>query len=246
MSFIVIIPARYKSTRLKNKLLLDINGKSIIQRTYENAKQSLAKEIIIATDNKIIIDACNIFGAKTCLTSSKHISGSSRITEVITKYNINDDEIIVNLQADEPMLSAKLINQVANNLNSKDYNVATLCENISDKKQYYDSNCVKVVRDKFNNALYFSRANIPYFRDDSINLALCYKHIGIYAYRAKFLVKYINKTKTSYYERAELLEQLSILYAGHKIHTDTAITSSGIGIDTKQDLDNVRKILKNN
>ncbi len=243
MPFIVIIPARYSSTRLKNKLLQDINGKSVLKRVYENAKQSLAKEVIIATDNKIIIDACDNFAAKTCLTSNKHISGSARIAEVITKHNIADDEIIVNLQGDEPMLGAKLINQVANNLNNKNYNIATLCENIKSNKQYYNSNCVKVVRDKYNNALYFSRANIPYFRDGNINLTLCYKHIGIYAYRAGFLAKYI-KTKTSNYEQVELLEQLGILYAGHKIHTDVAIASSGIGIDTQEDLDNVRKILR--
>ncbi|RUM81481.1 MAG: 3-deoxy-manno-octulosonate cytidylyltransferase, partial [Candidatus Thioglobus sp.] len=163
MAFTVIIPARYASTRLNAKLLQDIHGKPLIQHTYENAKESGASSVIIATDDVRIEAVANDFGAITCMTGDHHTSGTSRLAEVLDKLSITDDEIIVNVQGDEPMLGPSVIEQVANNLTNSAMQMATLCENVIDKEQYLDPNCVKVVFDKFGKALYFSRSPIPAF-----------------------------------------------------------------------------------
>ncbi len=243
-NFIVIIPARLKSVRLKEKLLQQINNKPLLYYSYHNAINSGAKEVIIATDSHKIISVMQKFGAKCVLTSSHHTSGSSRIAEVLVKENIKDDEVIVNLQGDEPMLGAKVILQVAKNLAKKNYNCATICENISSENDYLDNNCVKVVFDYFNKALYFSRSPVPHFRDNKINLTLCYKHIGIYAYNAAFIKKYIELNSS--YELVEKLEQLSILQNGYTIHVDIASEATGIGVDTIDDLKRLKVMLNDN
>ncbi|SGZ82843.1 3-deoxy-manno-octulosonate cytidylyltransferase [Bathymodiolus thermophilus thioautotrophic gill symbiont] len=244
MSFIVIIPARYASTRLSAKLLQDIHGKPLLQHTYENAKKSGASQVIIATDDKRIEAVAHEFGATICTTSTKHTSGTARIAEVLTKLDIDDEKVIVNVQGDEPMLAAQVIQQVAQNLIDSKMQMATLCENVVDEAQYLDSNCVKVVFDKFGKALYFSRSPIPAFRNEAdFDATLCFKHIGIYAYRSGFIKQYLTMNRSDY-EQVEKLEQLTVLNEGFEIHISKACASVGFGVDTQADLDKVREALQ--
>jgi 3-deoxy-manno-octulosonate cytidylyltransferase (CMP-KDO synthetase) len=243
MSFCVIIPARYASTRLPAKLLQDIHGKPLIQYTYENAKKSGASNVIIATDDSRIAKVASNFGASVCMTSETHTSGTARIAEVLETLDIDDEQIIVNVQGDEPMLNEKVIKQAAQNLVDSKMQMATLCENVTDKVQYLDSNCVKVVFDKFGKALYFSRSPIPAFRnEEDFNRALCFKHIGIYAYRAGFIKQYLTMGSSDY-EQVEKLEQLTVLNEGFDIHISKACAPTGFGVDTQADLDKVRGAL---
>lgn len=243
MDFCVIIPARYNATRLPAKLLADINGKPLIQHTFENAISSGAKRVVIATDDERILSVAEDFGASVCMTAKHHPSGTARIAEALTLLNIDEQQTIVNLQADEPMLSGRIIAQVAHNLADTKMPMATLCAPIKDKNQYLDPNCVKVVFDKFGKALYFSRAPIPFFRTADFNQNICFKHIGIYAYKADFVQKYLTLTQSDY-EKSEQLEQLSVLAAGFDIHITLACEAVGYGVDTKQDLNLVRRVLK--
>lgn len=245
MDFTIIIPVRYASSRLPGKLLKNIHGKSLIEHTYSNAICSGAKRVIIATDDDRISNVAKTFGAEVCLTSASHISGTSRITEVVETLSIADAEIIVNVQGDEPMLSPSVIDQVAKNLNESKMNIATLCEQIESEDLYFDPNCVKVVYNTRGKALYFSRSPIPAFRNaQELDLKLCYRHIGIYAYRAGFLSQYA-QLSSSRLEEAEKLEQLTILNEGFDIHVAPACGPTGLGVDTKYDLDRVIKELKN-
>ena len=244
MDFSVIIPARYASSRLPAKLLENIDGKSLIEHTYLNAIKSSAKRVIIATDNEKIRLVAKDFGAEVCMTSENHISGTSRLSEVVTKMNFHESDVVVNVQGDEPMMNSKVINQVAFNLINSNMSVATLCEKIESDESYFDPNCVKVVYNSGGKALYFSRSPIPAFRDASdINLDLCFRHIGLYAYRAIFLKKYFKMDKSSL-ELAEKLEQLTILDNGIDIHVDVACAPTGYGVDTVSDLKKVKKELK--
>ncbi|RUA05086.1 MAG: 3-deoxy-manno-octulosonate cytidylyltransferase [Gammaproteobacteria bacterium] len=244
MGFSVIIPARYASSRLSAKLVQDIHGKPLIQHTYENAIKSGADSVIIATDNTIIEEISRNFGATTCMTSKVHTSGTGRIAEVLETLNINDEQIIVNVQGDEPMLDAQVIKQVAQNLADSQMQMATLCENVIDKAQYLDPDCVKVVFDKFGKALYFSRSPIPAFRDEAdFDASLCFKHIGIYAYRCGFIKQYLTMD-SSRYEQVEKLEQLTVLNEGFGIHVSKACAPTGFGVDTAEDLGKVREALK--
>ena len=245
MDFSVIIPARYDSARLPGKLLKNIHGKTLIERTYSNAILSASKRVIIATDDQKISDVAKTFGAEVCLTSDSHTSGTSRIAEAMELLGFADDEIIVNVQGDEPMLSPKVIDQVAKNLNESNMDMATLCEQIESEDLYYDPNCVKVVYNMRGKAMYFSRSPIPAFRNpQELDLGLCYRHIGIYAYRAGFLSQYA-RLSSSRLEVAEKLEQLTILNEGFDIHVAPACGPTGIGVDTKYDLDKVIKEFKN-
>ncbi len=243
MDFCVIIPARYASNRLPAKLLKDIHGKPLLQYTYENAVNSGANTVIIATDDKRIEKVAKNFGAITCMTGDYHSSGTERLAQVAEKLALKENQIIVNLQGDEPMLPADVIQQVANNLTLSNMQMATLCEPVLDRRQYLDPNCTKVVFDKFGKALYFSRAPIPAFRDEAdFDAALCFKHIGIYAYRVSFIKQYLTMDSPGY-EQVEKLEQLRVLNAGFAIHVTPACTPTGIGVDTAEDLEKVRKIL---
>ncbi|MCS5591805.1 MAG: 3-deoxy-manno-octulosonate cytidylyltransferase [Gammaproteobacteria bacterium] len=245
MDFSVIIPARYASSRLPGKLLKDIHGKTLIEHTYSNAIRSGANRVIIATDDERISDAAKVFGGEVCLTSPSHISGTSRITEVVQTLGIAADKIVVNVQGDEPMLSPNTIDQVAKNLDESGMHMATLCEQIETEDLYFDPNCVKVVYNVRGKALYFSRSPIPAFRNaQELDLGLCFRHIGIYAYRAGFLSQYA-QLSTSLLEEAEKLEQLTILKEGFDIHVAPACGPTGFGVDTQHDLDRVIKELKN-
>ncbi len=250
MTFKIVIPARYASTRLPGKPLLDIAGKPMIQHVYERAQESAANEIIIATDNEKIRDVAQGFGADVCLTKADHPSGTDRLAEVASVRGFADDEIIVNVQGDEPCLPAALINQVANDLqHHSDADIATLYSQITQEKQVFDPNVVKVVMDGQGYALYFSRAPIPWMRDhfdkeSSLPPELPhYRHIGLYAYRASFLKHYAELTPCVL-EVEESLEQLRAMYHGKRIHMSPAQISTGHGVDTQADLDEVRKLLE--
>ena len=244
MGFSVIIPARYASSRLPAKMLKEINGKSLIEHTYSNAIKSNASRVIIATDDERIKTVAEGFGAEVCMTNDSHTSGTSRIAEAVSFLNFQNDDVIVNLQGDEPMMSPSAINQVASNLVSSGVSVATLCETIDTEDAYFDENCVKVVYNSRGRAMYFSRSPVPAFRDgQNINLDLCFRHIGLYAYRVNFLKNYSNMP-ISRLETAEKLEQLTFLMEGFDIHVDVSFASTGYGVDTESDLIKVKKELK--
>jgi 3-deoxy-manno-octulosonate cytidylyltransferase (CMP-KDO synthetase) len=243
MDFIIVIPARYGSSRLHAKLLSQIHSKPLIQHTYGNALKSKASRVIIATDDERIFSVAKKFGAEVCMTKESHTSGTSRIAEALEKLGIDNDHIVVNLQGDEPMIGPEVINQVSKNLINSGMEVSTLCENINSQNQYLDPNCVKVVFNKFGKALYFSRSPIPNFRSDSdFDINLCYKHIGIYAYKAKFIKEFLTM-QSSPLEQSEKLEQLTMLDEGFEIHVSAACAPTGFGVDTQEDLDNVIKSL---
>ena len=244
MGFSVIIPARYASSRLPAKMLKEINGKSLIEHTYSNAIKSDASRVIIATDDERIKTVAEGFGAEVCMTNDSHTSGTSRIAEAVSFLNFQNDDVIVNLQGDEPMMSPRAINQVASNLVSSGMSVATLCATIDTEDAYFDENCVKVVYNSRGRAMYFSRSPVPAFRDgQNINLDLCFRHIGLYAYRVNFLKNYSNMP-ISRLETAEKLEQLTFLMEGFDIHVDVSFASTGYGVDTESDLIKVKKELK--
>ena len=250
MPFKIVIPARYASTRLPGKPLLDIAGKPMIQHVYDRAKESLASEVIIATDDQRIESVALSFGAKVCMTRSDHISGTDRLAEVASIMGFDDNEIIINVQGDEPCLPASLIDQVADDLQQyPDADIATLFSQIDQEKQVFDPNIVKVVMDKQGYALYFSRAPIPWMRDHFDQQSTLppelphYRHIGLYGYRAGFLSHY-SELNSCVLEQEESLEQLRALFHGKKIHLSVATVDPGHGVDTQQDLDQVRALLR--
>ncbi len=237
--FRIIIPARYASTRLPGKPLLDIKGKPLIQHVFETALNTQAKNIIIATDDDKIANTAESFGATVVLTSVEHPSGTDRIAEAVKQLGIEENEIIVNLQGDEYRLPVSLVNQVATNLfNNPDKQVATLCEVITTMDDYTDPNIVKVTFDKNNTAINFSRSPIPANRLGGLPEEV-YRHIGLYAYRAGYLQEFTHMPPCAL-EKAEGLEQLRVLYNGGKIHVEIAIDETGIGIDTAEDLEVAR------
>lgn len=249
MSFTVIIPARYASSRLPRKPLADIAGKPMIQHVWEKTQQAGANRVIIATDHEEIEQVAKTFGAEVCMTSTEHNSGTERLAEVIEKMAIADDEIIVNVQGDEPLIPPVIIQQVAQNLAENQVNMATLAVKLETKEELFNPNCVKVVTDQKGMALYFSRAAIPFARDhfadcnDAFVASQSYlRHIGIYAYRAKFVNQYICWQPTVL-EKLESLEQLRALWYGEKIHVELAKEAPQVGVDTLEDLERVRQIL---
>jgi 3-deoxy-manno-octulosonate cytidylyltransferase (CMP-KDO synthetase) len=238
-SFIVIIPARLESTRLPEKVLLDIAGKPLIQHVYIAACQSAADKTVIATDSRQVFDIVVAFGAECIMTSPEHTSGTDRLAEVISILGIADDEIIVNLQGDEINMPAPLVNQVAEMLqNDSQCHMATLCEPINDDRDIKDPNIVKVVFAKNNMALYFSRAPIPWRKQ--VSARHHFRHIGLYAYRAGFLTEFSQMPKCLL-EQSESLEQLRALYHGANILVHEACMPAGLGIDTEQDLERARQ-----
>jgi 3-deoxy-manno-octulosonate cytidylyltransferase (CMP-KDO synthetase) len=248
--FYVVIPARYASTRLPGKPLLDIAGKPMVVWVAERAKSSGAAQVVVATDDQRIADAVERFGHRAVMTRVDHISGTDRIAEVAQYEGWADDAIVVNVQGDEPLIEASLIIEVANALTqNKEAVMATACHAIYDKADFINPNIVKVVLDHRNNALYFSRAPIPYPRDSFVNqeslpLGLpVYRHIGIYAYRAKFLNAYTH-LQPALIEQFESLEQLRVIYHGYKIAVAITQHAPAAGVDTQADLDKVRTLMQ--
>ncbi|WP_339877638.1 3-deoxy-manno-octulosonate cytidylyltransferase [Pseudidiomarina gelatinasegens] len=242
MSFTVVIPARYASSRLPGKPLAMIGNKTMIQRVYERAAAAGAAEVIVATDDQRIIDAVEAFGGRAMMTSAHHNSGTERIAEVIDYLAIADDQVVVNVQGDEPFIPPEIIRQVADNLaNQKVAQMATLAVPIESLDEVQSPHAVKVVTDVNGYALYFSRAPIPYERDGLAQnrlgaLADYRRHIGIYAYRAGFVWRYI-EWEASPLEQIESLEQLRVLWYGERIHVAEAIALPPAGIDTPADLE---------
>lgn len=243
--FHIVIPARYASSRFPGKPLVEINGKPMLQHVYEVAKTSSAKTVVIATDDSRIFEVASTFSDHVLMTSDRHPSGTDRLAEVCQLMKWQEDEIVVNLQGDEPLTPIVLLDQVANNLhNHTKASIATLTTPIETTEDLNDPNIVKVVADHQGYALYFSRATIPFQRDKkAIKLAEFYqRHLGIYAYRVAFLRDYTNLPCCEL-EDLEKLEQLRAMYYGHRIHTQLAEALPGPGIDTPEDLDRVKALL---
>jgi len=245
MSFIVVIPARYESTRLPGKVLADINGKPMIQWVVEKAQLSGASQVIVATDNDEVERVVNSFGGEVCKTRSDHQSGTERLAEVMETYQFSDEQIIVNVQGDEPFIPPENIAQVAANLaNQHGARMGTLAIKITDVEEAFNPNAVKVLCDSKGHALYFSRATIPYDRNRFLNKTsvedigdFYLRHIGIYAYRAGFIKDYVT-WPASQLEQVESLEQLRVLWQGEKIHVAVAESTAPVeGVDTPEDLE---------
>jgi len=248
--FNVVIPARYASSRLPAKPLMDIAGKPMVVHVYQQALLSKAKTVVVATDDERIAQALKPYGAIVVMTSPQHPSGTDRLQEVAAKMGWAADDIIVNVQGDEPLIPPQVINQVAENLAANPQaGMATLAEAIEDVAQLTNPNIVKLVRDVNNMAMYFSRAPMPWARDAFMQgisalpvKDLYLRHLGIYAYRVGFLNDYV-QWPPALLEQVEALEQLRALYYGVKIHVDLACVNLPAGVDTPEDLERVRAIV---
>jgi 3-deoxy-manno-octulosonate cytidylyltransferase (CMP-KDO synthetase) len=248
VSFHVIIPVRYGATRLPGKPLLDVAGKPLVQHVYERAVESCAESVVIATDSEEIRAVAEGFGARTCLTSKDHPSGTDRLAEAVVALGFEPEDVVVNLQGDEPLMPPSVIQAVAQDLTSHDnIGLTTVCQRITKIEDLFNPNIVKVVLSKRGFALYFSRAPIPWeqahFSETPPRMmtGLHYRHFGIYAYRVGFLQQYLS-WEPSPLGQMESLEQLRVLWNGQRIHavvTDEVIEA---GVDTPDDLARVRNI----
>lgn len=251
MEFRVIIPARYESSRLPGKMLLDIAGKPMIQHVYERALESGAESVAIATDDDRIRQVAEDFGATVCMTAVEHASGTERLAEAVVALGYLEDDVIVNLQGDEPMIPPLVIRQVAEGLvKYENARVATLYEQIKTIEELFDPNNVKVVMNKRGYALYFSRAPIAWDRENfqipPVTTAKLttphYRHVGIYAYRVGFLQEYM-EWESSPLEEMEKLEQLRVLWNAGKVHLAEAKETVPIDVNTEADLKKIRSLL---
>ncbi len=243
MSFTVIIPARFASTRLPGKPLADLAGKPLIQHVVDRANESEAERVIVATDDERIGEALGGSECEVVMTAATHVSGSDRLSEVVTTLSIPDQQIVVNVQGDEPTIPARLINEVGQTLAASAASVmATAAQPIQNEQDYLNPNMVKVVADQTGRALYFSRAPIPHYREPK-QAPSALHHIGIYAYRAEFLKRYA-LLKPSALEQAENLEQLRVMDNGETIMVHQIDYEAGIGVDTPEDLERAREVLQ--
>ena len=242
--FTVIIPARFNSSRLPGKPLAMIANQTMIQRVYEQAISSAASKVIVATDDARVVAVVKAFGGEVCMTRSTHSSGTDRLQEVCSQYRLSDQDIVVNVQGDEPLIPPSVINQVADNLQKNTQTaIATLSEPIVNLDDFNNPNVVKVVKDNANCALYFSRASIPCHRDTNAfngagptnHDALIQRHIGIYGYRVDALNEFVSWPVAAL-EAIECLEQLRFLANGKKIHVEQSVEAVPGGIDTPADL----------
>ena len=236
--FVVVIPSRYASTRLPGKPLRMINDKTMLQHVFERAMESDASDVVIATDDDRIADAAETFTARVCMTSDQHRSGTERIAEVCDLMDWDDDRIVVNLQGDEPTMPAALINQCAALIEDSSSDIATLASPIQSQADLNNPNIVKVIVDDHGEAIYFSRAAIPFARSkehESVARDLALHHHGLYAYRCGVL-RGIVAAKPSQLEAVEQLEQLRALSLGMSIRVGTASERPGAGVDSEEDL----------
>ena len=244
--FLVVIPARLGSTRLPRKPLADIGGKPMVIRVAERAQQSLAQSVVVATDSTEIQAACDEHRIECLLTSADHPTGTDRIAEVAQLLKLPPDALVVNVQGDEPLIPPEFINQVAQTL--ADHSacaISTIAVPIEDDAEITNPNVVKVVLNRSGEAMYFSRAAIPFVRDsDTAGKITHLRHLGIYAYRADFLQAY-TRLDPAPPEQAEALEQLRALWNGFRIAVHTATEAPPAGVDTPEDLERVRKVLAN-
>jgi len=250
VGFTVLIPARLASTRLPDKPLADIAGRPMVVRVAERARRSAATRVVVAADSARIIDACEAHGVQAVLTRADHASGSDRLAEACELLGLADQDIVVNVQGDEPLIDPALIDAVAALLEARPgASMSTAAHPIDDIAGYTNPNVVKAVLDAQGFALYFSRAPIPWWRD---GLAAGHRelpeprplrHVGIYGYRADFL-RLFPRLAPAPLEQTEALEQLRALWHGHRIAVHVAGAAPGIGVDTPQDLERVRALWK--
>ncbi len=254
MNCLVVIPARYASARLPGKPLADIAGKPMVVRVHERAVASGVGPVVVATDDERVAAVARSGGADVILTSRAHASGTDRIAEVAAMRQLDPETVVVNVQGDEPLLPPSLIEQVASNLSDRpDFAIASLCEAIEREEEIFDPGVVKVVFGANGRAAYFSRAPIPYRRGRSepgVGTSRAgaaagphYRHIGLYAYRARFLARFASLTPAPS-ELAESLEQLRAIHHGFPIHMEVARERPGPGVDTPADLERVRVIFE--
>lgn len=249
--FYVVIPARYASSRFPGKPLEDIAGQPMIQRVWQQAQKSAATQVVIATDDQRIYEACRGFGAQVVMTRDDHESGTDRLAEVAQSMGWPAEAIVVNVQGDEPLIPPAVVNQVAGNLAKyQEAAMATLAEPIEDMASLMNNNVVKVLTDKNGLALTFSRAPLPWARDafisqpDELPAQVPYRrHIGIYAYRVGFLQRFV-EWGPCWLELTECLEQLRALWHGEQIHVADALETPPPGVDTPEDLQRIRELFK--
>lgn len=253
--FTVLIPARLASSRLPNKPLADLAGLPMVVRVAQRARMSLASRCVVAADDLRIVQACEAHGIPALLTQTHHVSGSDRLAEACALLGLEDDAVVVNVQGDEPLIEPELINAVAAELQRRpDCVMSTAAHAINDRADFLNPNVVKVVLDKAQTALYFSRAPIPWWRDGMALQAQSasptaglpspapLRHIGIYGYRAGFLRQFPD-LEPAPLETTESLEQLRVLWHGERIAVHVSATTPGPGVDTPQDLERVRELL---
>jgi len=248
MRFVVLIPARLASTRLPRKALADIGGVPMIVRTARRAAASRAARVVVAADDDEIVAACAAHDVAAVLTAKTHASGSDRIAEAAAALGLGDDEIVVNVQGDEPLIEPALIDACAALLGERrDCVMSTAAHAIADADEFANPNVVKVVVDAAGRALYFSRAPIPWPRDagraDPATMASPpLRHVGLYAYRVGFLRRF-PALAASPLEKVERLEQLRVLWHGERIAVHVSTLPPGVGVDTEDDLENARRLV---
>ena len=251
MSFSVLIPARLASTRLPNKPLADIGGLPMVVRVAQRAALSGAAQVVVAADDAAIVAACEQHGVRALLTRVDHASGSDRLAEACVQLGLDGDDAVVNVQGDEPLIDPQLIDACAALLDAHpDCAVGTVAHPIASVADYLNPNVVKVVLDAAGRALLFSRAPLPWWRDAPLDGARWpnalpdprpLRHVGIYAYRAAFLRQFPTLAVAPL-ERVEALEQLRVLWHGHRIAVHLAQQAPGAGVDTPEDLQRVRQL----
>ncbi|MFO1214956.1 MAG: 3-deoxy-manno-octulosonate cytidylyltransferase [Burkholderiaceae bacterium] len=251
MGFCVLIPARLASTRLPGKPLADIGGLPMVVRVAQRAAQSGAEQVTVAADDPSIVQACQRHGVRALLTGTDHASGSDRLAEACVLLGLDGDQVVVNVQGDEPLIDPRLIRQCADLLQQReDCVMSTAAHAISELRDYLDPNIVKVVLDARGLALYFSRAPIPWLRTGggAAQPALpqqppALRHVGLYAYRAAFL-RGFPSLPPSPVEATEALEQLRVLWHGQRIAVHVSEQAPGTGVDTPEDLERVRALFR--
>jgi 3-deoxy-manno-octulosonate cytidylyltransferase (CMP-KDO synthetase) len=248
MQFKVVIPARYASTRLPAKPLLDLAGKPMVVRVAERALASGADEVLVATDHPAVLAAAERHGLRAVLTRAEHASGTDRLAEVVDTAGWSDDAIVVNVQGDEPLIDPALISETAARLAQSGAEMATVAHPISDAADFFNPHVVKVVLSAAGDALFFSRAPIPYARDHFAREAggetlppdmLAYRHVGLYAYRAGFLRTYASLAPSPL-ESLEALEQLRVLWHGFRVSVAISERLPAAGVDTPADAQRVQ------
>jgi 3-deoxy-manno-octulosonate cytidylyltransferase (CMP-KDO synthetase) len=249
--FTVVIPARMASSRLPDKPLADIGGLPMVVRVAQRALQSQASQVVVAADDERIVAACQAHGVQALLTRQDHLSGSDRLAEACQLLGLPDDAVVVNVQGDEPLIPPALINEVARVLRERpDASMSTAAHEIGSLEEFTNPNVVKVVMDARQMALYFSRAPIPWWRDGQLDSGFKalpnpapLRHIGIYGYRAGFLSLFPT-LKPAPLETMESLEQLRVLWHGHRIAVHVTTEAPGPGVDTPEDLARVRSLIR--
>ena len=252
MTFTVLIPARMASSRLPDKPLADLAGVPMVVRVAHRAKESTATRVVVATDDDRVITACHLHNVEAIMTRSDHLSGSDRLAEACDILQLKDQEIVVNVQGDEPLIAAESIDAVAQLLARRDdCSMSTLAHAIDNVEEFASPHVVKVVLDAQDTALYFSRAPIAWWRDgfsqgiSALSSPSPLRHVGLYAYRVQFL-RVFPQLQPAPLEMLESLEQLRALWHGYRIAVHVSEHAPGPGIDTPEDLDRVRRFFESN